>query len=104
MAIETLTEEMIRERLAAVEDPELRMSIIELGLVYGVEPNDGNVEITMTLTSPGCPLGPVIHQEVERALRDLPGVKSVDVKIVWTPRWDPRIHASEDVKMMLGIW
>ena len=98
------TNEEIMERLETVEDPELRMSITELGLVYGVEQQDGNVEVTMTLTSPGCPLGPVIHGEVTRALQDLPGVKNVDVKIVWTPKWDPRIHASEDVKMMLGIW
>jgi metal-sulfur cluster biosynthetic enzyme len=99
------TEEQIMERLSTVEDPEIRMSITELGLVYGVEQDEnGNVAITMTLTSPGCPLGPVIHQEVTRALSDLEGVNSVDVKIVWTPKWDPRIHASEDVKMMLGIW
>ncbi len=99
------TNEELMERLATVEDPELRMSITELGLVYGVEQDeDGNVEVEMTLTSPGCPLGPVIHQEVTRALSDADGVKSVDVKLVWTPKWDPRIHASEDVKMMLGIW
>lgn len=99
------TEEQIMERLATVEDPELRMSITELGLVYGVEQQDnGNVEVTMTLTSPGCPLGPVIHEQVTRALADLEGVKTVDIKLVWTPKWDPRIHASEDVKMMLGIW
>lgn len=99
------TEEQIQERLATVEDPELRMSITELGLVYGVDQDDaGNVVVTMTLTSPGCPLGPVINQQVEQALADLPGINSVDIKLVWTPRWDPRIHASEDVKMMLGIW
>jgi metal-sulfur cluster biosynthetic enzyme len=99
------TDEQIMERLATVEDPEIRMSITELGLVYGVDQDEsGNVEVTMTLTSPGCPLGPVIHGEVTRALTDLEGVNSVDVKIVWTPKWDPRIHASEDVKMMLGIW
>lgn len=99
------TNEELMERLNSVEDPELRMSITELGLVYGVDQDDkGNVEVTMTLTSPGCPLGPVIHGEVSNALKDLEGVASVDVKIVWTPKWDPRIHASEDVKMMLGIW
>jgi metal-sulfur cluster biosynthetic enzyme len=99
------TNEAIMERLTTVEDPELRMSITELGLVYGVEQDDkGNVEVEMTLTSPGCPLGPVIHEEVTRALKGLEGVNNVDVKIVWTPKWDPRIHASEDVKMMLGIW
>ena len=99
------TQEQIMERLETVEDPELRMSITELGLVYGVDQDEaGNVEVRMTLTSPGCPLGPVIHQEVSRALKDLEGVNSVEVKIVWEPRWDPRVHASEDVKMMLGIW
>lgn len=99
------TDEQIMERLAAVEDPELRMSITELGLIYGVDQDpEGNVAVTMTLTSPGCPLGPVIHSEVNRVLADLEGVKSVDIKLVWTPKWDPRIHASEDVKMMLGIW
>lgn len=99
------TNEQLMERLNSVEDPELRMSITELGLVYGVDQDDkGNVEVTMTLTSPGCPLGPVIHGEVSNALKDMDGVNNVDVKIVWTPKWDPRIHASEDVKMMLGIW
>jgi metal-sulfur cluster biosynthetic enzyme len=99
------TVEEIMERLSTVEDPELRLSITELGLVYGVDQDaQGNVRVTMTLTSPGCPLGPMIHHEVNRVLRDLPGVKSVEVNIVWEPRWDPRIHASDDVKLMLGIW
>ena len=99
-----VTEEQVMERLGTVEDPELRMSITELGLIYGVDIEDeGAVKVTMTLTSPGCPLGPVIHAQVQGALSKLEGVKTVDVKLVWSPRWDPRIHASEDVKMMLGI-
>lgn len=97
-------EEMM-ERLAGVEDPELRMSIVDLGLVYGVEAfDDGTVKITMTLTSPACPLGPVIGSQAYAALIDLPGVEDVDVNITFSPPWDPRTMASEDVKMQLGIW
>ncbi len=98
------TEEQIMERLQTVEDPELRESIVDLGLIYGVEQEDGNVTVNMTLTSPGCPLGGMIQGAVNNALADLDGVNSVDVKIVWTPRWDPRVHASEDIRIKFGLW
>lgn len=94
----------LRAKLWEVKDPEINMSIVDLGLVYDITNEDGNVVITMTLTSPGCPLGPVIRGEAYAKLKELPGVKDVDVEIVWTPPWDPRTMASEDVKMMLGIW
>jgi metal-sulfur cluster biosynthetic enzyme len=92
------------ERLRELNDPEINMSIVELGLVYDVQYEDGDVLVTMTLTSPGCPLGPVIRGEVYAKLREVPGVKDVDVQIVWSPPWDPRTMASDDVKMQLGIW
>ena len=100
------TYEELRDKLAEVQDPEINMSIVELGLVYDIEfsKDDGTVTVTMTLTSPGCPLGPVIRGEAYAKLKELPGVKDVDVNIVWNPPWDPRTMASEDVKMMLGIW
>ena len=98
------TEEQMMERLTAVEDPELRMSIVELGLIYGAEYVDRKITVTMTLTSPGCPLGGVIQGQAYHVLKDLPGVDDVEVKIVFTPRWDPRTMASDDVKMMLGIY
>jgi len=91
-------------KLNEVQDPELDMSIVELGLVYGVEYDDGEVLVTMTLTSPGCPLGPVIRGEAYAKLKELPTVKDVDVQIVWSPPWDPKTMASEDVRMMLGVW
>ena len=91
-------------KLTLVKDPEIDMSIVELGLVYDAQIEDGVVTVTMTLTSPGCPLGPIIRGEVYARLRELPGVKDVDVNIVWSPPWDPRTMASEDVKMALGIW
>lgn len=98
------TREELMTRLAEVKDPEINMSIVELGLVYDVTFEDGDVLVTMTLTSPGCPLGPVIRGEAYAKLKQIPGVKDVDVQIVWNPPWDPRTMASEDVRMALGIW
>lgn len=104
-ATETIpTYEELREKLAEVKDPEIDMSIVELGLVYDIQFEAGVVTVTMTLTSPGCPLGPVIRGEVYAKMKEMPSVKDVDVNIVWSPPWDPRTMASEDVKMSLGIW
>ena len=100
-----LSEELIMERLKDVFDPEIHMSIVELGLVYGVEiEDDGTVIVNYTLTSPGCPLGPVIDGQIQDVLIDLPGVKQVLGKLTFSPPWDPRTMASDDVKMQLGIW
>ncbi len=98
------TPELLLEKLSEVIDPELGLSIVDLGLIYDVAFDDGDVLVTMTLTSPGCPLGPVIRGEAYAKLKEVPGVKDVDVRIVWSPPWDPRTMASEDVKMSLGIW
>jgi len=98
------TYDEMREKLREVQDPEINLSIVDLGLVYDIQLDDGTVLVTMTLTSPGCPLGPVIRGEAYAKLRELPGVKDVDVQIVWNPPWDPRTMATEDIKMMLGIW
>ena len=102
--MDIVNEELVRERLKDVMDPELQMSIMELGLVYGVEIEDAKVKVIYTLTSPACPLGPVIEGQILSAVMDMPGVKEVDTEMTMTPPWDPRIHASDDVKMQLGIW
>jgi len=100
-----LSEELVMERLKEVFDPEIYMSIVELGLVYDVAvSDDGVVEVTYTLTSPGCPLGPVIDGQIQDVLIDLPGVKEVRSHLTFSPPWDPRTMASDDVKMQLGIW
>ncbi len=99
-----VNEELVREALVNVMDPELRMSIMELGLVYDVDVDDGTVKVTYTLTSPACPLGPVIDGQIHDVLLDLPGVKDVNTEMTLTPPWDPRTMASDDVKMQLGIW
>ena len=99
-----VTAEEARESLKNVYDPEIGVNIVDLGLVYGVDVGEtGDVLVTMTLTSLGCPLGPVIVQEVTGALKDLPGINDVDVKLVWSPPWSPDLM-SEDAKDELGIW
>ena len=102
--MELLTEDLVREKLVDVYDPELRMSIVELGLIYDVDVSDGNVKVTYTLTSMACPLGPVIDGQIQNILTDLPGVKEVETEVTFDPPWDPRTMASDDVKMQLGIW
>lgn len=103
-----VTEQDVMEALEEVEDPEMHVSVVELGLIYGVEftEKDGSThcEVEMTLTSPGCPLAPEIMAAIHSATQEVEGVDEVGVKLVWTPRWDPKIHASEDVQMDLGLW
>lgn len=102
--MEILTEELVREKLVDVIDPELRLSIMELGLVYEVDVKDGNVKVLYTLTTPACPLGPVIDGQMKDLLADLPGVKEIATELTFTPPWDPREMASDEIKMQLGIW
>jgi metal-sulfur cluster biosynthetic enzyme len=91
----------IRERLTEVYDPELGVNIIDLGLVYDVEFQEGNVLIRMTLTTPGCPMHDTLVGGVERALKTLPSVQSVKVDVVWEPAWSPE-RMSADAKEHLG--
>ena len=99
------TPDDLMEVVRAVEDPELRMSVVDLGLIYGIEIDDeGMTTVDMTLTSPGCPVGPMLQGQIYHVVSQLPGVEDVEVNIVWDPPWDPRVMASEEVKMMLGIW
>src|SRR6478672_3029019 len=73
------TEEEMMQRLQTIEDPELRMSIVDLGLIYGVVLDEGKATVTMTLTSPGCPLGGLIETQAYHVLKSLPGVDDVEV-------------------------
>jgi metal-sulfur cluster biosynthetic enzyme len=92
-------EAAVRKTLRQVQDPELGLNIIDLGLVYDVEVEEGgNVHIKMTLTSPGCPAGAEIMADADRAVRMLDGVDDVEVELVWEPFWtperiDPRVRA-----------
>jgi metal-sulfur cluster biosynthetic enzyme len=102
------TKDDVMNQLDEVEDPELELSIVELGLVYDVRFEDKDAglhaEVDLTLTSPGCPAAPEIMAAAHRAALQTEGLHSVHINLVWTPRWDPKVHASEDARMDMGIW
>jgi metal-sulfur cluster biosynthetic enzyme len=97
-----LTGEAVRQALRQVKDPELDMNIIDLGLVYDVEVAGGDVRVNMTLTSPGCPAGPMITNDAYRVLRGLEGVTDVDIEIVWEPYWTPE-RMDPKVRALMGL-
>jgi metal-sulfur cluster biosynthetic enzyme len=95
------TVEDVQEALTNVIDPELGLDFVELGLVYEIEVEDAEVYITFTLTSPGCPIGPQVTEQMEEYVSEVPGVSSVYPKMVFTPPWTPEMM-SEDAKFALG--
>lgn len=97
------TREQLMDALKNVKDPEIGMNIVDLGLVYGLdwEEEGGDVHVDLTLTSPGCPLGPEIIRDIKRALRRFDDVYSVDVDLVWQPLWHPSMM-SDYAKDELG--
>ena len=101
-------ESEVMQSLRDVEDPEMKMSITELGLIYAVRVEEGDegvhAEIDMTLTSPGCPVAPEIMAAVHRSALATEGVDSVHVNLTFSPPWDPRVHASEDARFDLGVF
>ena len=102
-----VTPETVREALKEVEDPELNMGILDLGLVYDVAcegPEGQEVTVVMTLTSPMCPVGPMFTQAVQSKVEGLDGVDRCKVDLTFSPPWDPKTMASDDVKNQLGIW
>lgn len=100
-----ITAEDVMEKLIPVQDPELHMGIVELGLVYDVKVDDDNiVDVTFTLTTPACPLGPLLIAQIQDAVMEVEGVRDVNVDLTFSPPWDPRTMASDEIKMQLGIW
>ena len=102
-----VTQEIVREALKDVEDPELNMGILDLGLVYDVAcegPEGQEVTVVMTLTSPMCPVGPMFTQAVQSKVEGIDGVERCKVDLTFSPPWDPKTMASDDVKTQLGIW
>ena len=81
--------DQVKLALRKVKDPELSLNIVDLGLVYDIAVEGGEVQVDMTLTSPGCPAGPQIMGDVERVLKALPGVTNVAINLVWQPFWSP---------------
>ncbi len=83
------TPDQVKMALRKVKDPELNLNIVDLGLIYEISVDGSDVNVDMTLTSPGCPAGPQITGDVERAIKALPGVGEVNLNIVWQPFWTP---------------
>jgi metal-sulfur cluster biosynthetic enzyme len=97
----TPTVDEVMDALSNVIDPELGLDFVELGLIYGVEVNEGNVSVTFTLTTPGCPIGPQVTEQIDEFVGELDGVRSIDSEMVFTPTWSPE-KMSEDAKFALG--
>jgi|SRR5213594_1054271 len=97
-----LNEATVRGALRQVKDPELDMNIIDLGLVYDVAVDGDSVGVKMTLTSPGCPAGPMITNDAYRMIRALEGVRDVDIEIVWEPYWTPE-RMDPKVRALMGL-
>jgi metal-sulfur cluster biosynthetic enzyme len=93
--------EDVEVALTNVIDPELGLDFVELGLIYGIEISGGDVHVTFTLTSPGCPIGPQVTEQIEEFVSELDGVDTVEVSMTFAPPWTPD-RMSEDAKFALG--
>jgi metal-sulfur cluster biosynthetic enzyme len=97
-----ITEEQAREALKQVEDPEIGLNIVDLGLVYDVEVDGNTVNVKMTLTSPSCPVGPQLLNSSKMVLQDLEEVEEAVVELVWEPFWSPD-RINPEYRAILGF-
>jgi len=97
----TLTQDTVLNALRQVNDPELGINLVDMGLIYGVEITEGKVQIDMTLTTPGCPMHSFIARQAWHAVSSLPEVEETAVRIVWEPRWTPE-RLSPAARAQLG--
>ena len=97
-----VTENDVIEALHGVEDPELGMDIVEIGLFYEAEIEGSNVKIIHSLTSMGCPAGPMIQEDMHNVAAAVPGVEEVEIELTWDPPWTPE-RMSDDAKFILGF-
>ena len=96
------TTDAIYESLKTVFDPEIPVNVVDLGLIYDVRVTKGDVYVQMTLTFPGCGMGPFIAQQAEWAIQDIEGVEDVEIELVFDPPWSPDL-ISEEARSQLGI-
>lgn len=92
----------VLEKLQEVEDPELLVDVVNLGLIYGIDLDAGHCTVTMTLTTMGCPLSGYLDQAIKKAVLEVPGIDQVDIKLVWYPVWSVD-RMSDSAKRQLGI-
>lgn len=101
-----LTEETktkIKDNLTSVADPELNINVVDLGIIYDIYEKDNKTEIKMTLTSPICPYGKTLMEQVKMKSDEVVGQGNTQIKLVWLPRWDPRTMATEEARFKLGL-
>ncbi|HEY2742336.1 MAG TPA: metal-sulfur cluster assembly factor [Gaiellaceae bacterium] len=96
------TRDEVMEILRTVEDPELGMDIVDLGLLYDVEVEDSKAKVIYSLTSMGCPAGPLIAQDIDSAIRQVEGIQEVELELTFDPPWTPD-RMSDDAKFILGF-
>ena len=96
------TVDEVRDALRVVEDPELGMDIVDLGLLYDVEVDGPTVRVEYSLTSMGCPVGPMIEEQIRETVQGMPGVEQVETELTWDPPWSPE-KMSDDAKFILGF-
>jgi len=94
--------EEVIDALRVVEDPELGMDIVDLGLLYDVEMEGPKARVTFTLTSMGCPVGPMIEEQIRDTVASMEGVEEVETELTWDPAWSPE-KMSDDAKFILGF-
>ena len=97
-----VTVDEIKEALRYVYDPEIPVNVLDLGLIYDIQVNEGQVYVKMTLTAPGCGMGPYIAQNAEWRIAEIDGVGDIEVDMVFDPPWNPEM-ITEDGKKLLGI-
>lgn len=97
-----VTVDDVEAALTNVIDPELGLDFVELGLIYGISVDSGSVHVTFTLTSPGCPIGPQVMEQIDEFVSELDGVESVESEMTFVPPWTPD-RMSEDAKFALGF-
>jgi metal-sulfur cluster biosynthetic enzyme len=96
-----VTKEAVMEALATVNDPEIPgLSIVDLGLIYGVEVEGGKVDVRMTVTAPGCPMAQFMAQMAKKAVEELDGVDEARVEVVFEPPWTPEMMSDEGKKRL----
>lgn len=96
------TQDEVLSVLKEVDDPEIGVNVVDLGLVYNVNVNDSDVNVEMTLTAPGCPMHETIARAAEMAIETLPGVKDAHVTMVWNPPWTPD-RLTDEGRRLLGF-
>ena len=100
----SVSENIIRTAISHIQDPEIGIGVVDLGLIYDIIKDDDKVTILMTLTTPACPYGPQLMNTIKETALGLRGINKVDLQLVWDPPWNPKEMASDYAKDVLGIW